>query len=73
MHHGTPPTDIQVNAERSFLDIGNLSIQDLSDLWGSLDGEYLPSILYRVRVVAFDTEDIVGRIPVVSEPKSTVR
>lgn len=55
------------------LDIENLSIQDLSNLWGSLDGKYLPSILYRVRMVAFDNEDIAGRIPVVSEPKSTVR
>ena len=49
------------------------SIQDLSNLWGALGGKYLPSIMYRVRMVAFDAEDITGRIPLVSEPKPTVR
>jgi len=38
-------------------------------LWGSLDGKYLPSILYKVRMVTFDTGEIVGRVPTVGEPK----
>lgn len=67
----TPEMDTRI--EKLILDIENLSIQDLSNLWGFLGGKYLPSILYRVRMVAFDSEDVVGRVPVVSEPKSTVR
>ena len=59
--------------EKLILDIENLSIQDLSNLWGSLGGKYLPSILYKVRMVAFDTEDVVGRIPVAGEPRSMVQ
>lgn len=70
-HQTAPEMDLRI--EKLILDIENLSIQDLSNLWGSLGGKYLPSILYRVRMVAFDAEDIAGRIPVVSEPKPSVQ
>lgn len=72
INHQTAP-EMDDRIEKLILDIENLSIQDLSNLWGSLGGKYLPSILYKVRMVAFDNEDIVGRIPVVGEPKPTVQ
>lgn len=72
VNHQTAP-ELDPRIEKLILDIENLSIQDLSNLWSSLGGKYLPSILYRVRMVAFDSEDIVGLIPVVSEPKSTMQ
>ncbi|PSJ18972.1 DUF4255 domain-containing protein [Nitrosomonas supralitoralis] len=65
--------EMDARIEKLILDIENLSIQDLSNLWGALGGKYLPSILYRVRMVAFDAEDIAGRIPLVSEPKPSVQ
>jgi hypothetical protein len=70
-HQTAPEMDERI--EKLILDIENLSIQDLSNLWGSLGGKYLPSILYKVRMVAFDTEDVVGRIPVVGEPQPMVK
>lgn len=72
MNHQTAP-EMDARIEKLILDIENLSIQDLSNLWGALGGKYLPSIFYKVRMVAFDAEDIVGRIPVVSEPKPSVQ
>lgn len=72
MNHQTAP-DLDARIEKLILDIENLSIQDLSNLWGALGGKYLPSILYKVRMVAFDDEDIVGRVSVVGEPKTTVQ
>jgi len=69
-HQTTPELDRRI--EKLVLDIENLSIQDLSNLWGSLGGKYLPSILYKVRMVTFDTGEIVGRVPTVGEPKSSV-
>lgn len=65
--------EMDTRIEKLILEIENLSIQDLSNLWGTLGGKYLPSILYRVRLVAFDTDDITGRIPVVGEPKPMVK
>lgn len=72
MNHQTAP-ELDARIEKLILDIENLSIQDLSNLWGALGGKYLPSILYKVRMVAFDAEDIVGRVSVVGEPKTTVQ
>lgn len=63
----TPELDPRI--EKLILDIENLSIQDLSNLWGLLSGKYLPSILYKVRMVSFDTEDIVGQVPAVGQPQ----
>ena len=61
----TPGLDPRI--EKLILDIENLSIQDLSNLWGLLSGKYLPSILYKVRMVSFDAEDIVGQVPNVGD------
>jgi uncharacterized protein DUF4255 len=70
-NHQTAP-ELDRRIEKLILDIENLSIQDLSNLWGSLGGKYLPSILYKVRMVTFDAAEIVGRVPTVSEPKSSI-
>lgn len=70
-HQSAPEMDARI--EKLILDIENLSIQDLSNLWGTLGGKYLPSILYRVRMVAFEPEDITGRAPVVGEPQTAVK
>lgn len=57
-HQLTPDLDKRI--DKLVLDIENLNTQDLSSLWGILSGKYLPSILYKVRMVCFDTNDIVN-------------
>jgi hypothetical protein len=52
--------DLDKRIDKLVLDIENLNTQDLSSLWGILSGKYLPSVLYRVRMVCFDTNDIVN-------------
>ncbi len=69
-HQTTPEMDKRI--EKLVLDVENLSIQDLSNLWSSLGGKYMPSILYRVRMVTFDSDAVVGRQPVVTQPKPFV-
>ena len=69
-HHTSPEMDKRI--EKLALDIENLSVQDLSNLWGALGGKYMPSILYRVRMVTFDSDEIIGRQPVVTMPKPLV-
>ncbi len=70
-HQTTPELDQRI--EKLILDIENLSMLDLSNLWGSVGGKYLPSILYKVRMVTFDAEEIVGRVPVVTGTKPSIR
>ncbi|HNP25139.1 MAG TPA: DUF4255 domain-containing protein [Nitrosomonas sp.] len=70
-NHQTAP-DMDRRIEKLILDIENLSLQDLSNLWSSLGGKYMPSILYRVRMITFDSDEMTGRQPVVTTPKPAV-
>ena len=68
--HNTPGLDKGI--DKLMLDIENLSMHDLSGLWGMLSGKYLPSIMYKVRMVTYDSEVISSQIPVLSRPEPNV-
>jgi len=70
-HSNSPDLDGQI--ERLVLDVENLSIQDLSNLWGVLSGHYLPSVLYKVRMVAFDGGDVRKRVAAVRAPDTSAQ
>ena len=38
------------------MEIENLSITDLSNLWGVMGGRYVPSVLYRMRMITLDAQ-----------------
>jgi hypothetical protein len=63
----TPELDRRI--DRLALDIANLSVADLSNLWSILSGHYVPSVLYRMRMVSVD----LGQISALSVPVSTPR
>ena len=58
-HHNTP--DMDPRLERLVLAIENLSTNELHGLWGIHGGRYLPSVLYRVRMVSLDSQQIASR------------
>ena len=58
--HSSP--ELADSIERLILDIENVDINDLSNLWGILGGQYIPSILYRVRMVVFTSDAIDSRV-----------
>lgn len=59
-HHSTPDLDKRIS--KLALSIENLNIQDLGSLWGILSGKYLPSVLYKVRMVSFDSGDVLSQL-----------
>lgn len=65
--HTTPDMDRRI--EKLAVDIENLSVTDLSNLWSILGGKYLPSVLYKVRMIALTTDNIVAQRPVIIDPK----
>lgn len=69
-HQNTPELDPRI--DRLALDIANLDITELSNLWGILSGRYLPSVLYRVRMVTVDLGQISGQTHAVTEPRASV-
>ena len=70
-HQSTPDLDERI--EQLTLNIENLSMHDLSNLWSILSSRYLPSILYKVRMVTFDSRDIRARVPRVTDTRLSVR
>ena len=66
-HQNTPELDPRI--DKLVLDIENLSISDLSNLWGILSGKYMPSVLYRMRMVAIDAGQLSGQAPYVGQPQ----
>jgi hypothetical protein len=62
--------DLDKGIDKLILDLENMSQTDMSNVWGTLGGRYLPSVLYRVRMVTIDGGDIQGRAPTVIDPNS---
>lgn len=69
-HDNTPDLDPRI--EKLVLDIENLPITDLANLWGILSGKYMPSILYKMRMVGFDSGDVVTQIPAAKDAQISV-
>ncbi|UXH79429.1 DUF4255 domain-containing protein [Roseateles amylovorans] len=70
-HQNTPELDGRI--DRLALDIENLPTGDLANLWGILGGRYLPSVLYRMRMVSIDAGQSEGQLSTVREPLTSVR
>lgn len=57
------------NLEKITIEIVNLNISELGNLWGQLGGKYLPSILYKIRMIKFDGDYPVELINLVTSPE----
>ena len=60
-HHNTPDLDPRI--DRLALDIENLPFGDLGNVWGMLGGRYVPSVLYRVRMVSIAAGQVLADVP----------
>lgn len=49
--------------ERLILDLYTMSFEQQNNLWGSLSARYLPSVLYRMRLIAFNPESLEQEMP----------
>ncbi|MEL6679934.1 MAG: DUF4255 domain-containing protein [Pseudomonadota bacterium] len=50
------------------VEISNLEMETLSQLWGAFGGRYVPSVHYKLRSVAIDGAGLVEERPLVVEP-----
>ena len=69
-HQNTPDLDDQIH--QLTVEIANLDFHALSNLWGILSGKYLPSVLYKVRLMAFDAEDIIQQVGSITTPVTSI-
>jgi hypothetical protein len=59
--------DLPAGVERLICDMVTLSFQDLNNLWGILGSKYLPSVMYKVRLIKISEEFQEGTAPLVQE------
>jgi hypothetical protein len=57
--------ELDRSIERLVVELEDLPTTDLSNLWGILGGHYLPSVLYRVRLLSIDAGMISEQLPLV--------
>ena len=69
-HQNTPGMDSRL--ERLALNMENLSSQEMHSLWSIHGGRYLPSALFRVRLVTLDSDTIRSRAPIATRPSVEV-
>lgn len=54
--------------DKLILDMENLDRRELNNIWGMFGGKYMPSVLYRVRMVGIDSDSVSGRRHIITEP-----
>ena len=74
----TPIIDKSVQAdmppaiEKIIIDIENTNMNEASSLWGIFGGKYLPSILYKVRMLSVTPDGVRARILPATTPQSSI-
>ncbi|SEL38322.1 Protein of unknown function [Roseateles sp. YR242] len=66
-HHNTPDLDPRI--DRLVLDLENLGFSELSQVWGLFGGRYLPSVMYRLRLITIDAGHSQATLPPVRDPQ----
>jgi hypothetical protein len=54
--------------EKLILDMENLDRRELNNIWGMFGGKYIPSVLYRIRMLPMDADIISRRLHTVTDP-----
>lgn len=67
-HQNTPGMDARL--ERLALNMENLSSQEMHSLWSIHGGRYLPSALFRVRMITLDSGAVRGRDPAIRQTET---
>ena len=65
-HQNSP--DLDENIHKLILEFENLNLQDLSSLWSIIGGKYLPSVIYKLRTVILNTDNVTGRVELADKP-----
>ena len=55
--------------DKLMLSLEPLGLQEMATLWGVLGGRYVPSVLYRVRLLTIDARQPDAQLPAVRAPR----
>lgn len=69
-HQNTPEMDKRI--DKLCIEIENLDIKDLSNLWGVISSKYMPSVIYKIRTFEISSVALKERAFKINAPKQTV-
>ncbi|MFT5780054.1 MAG: hypothetical protein ACI837_003015 [Crocinitomicaceae bacterium] len=55
--------EMEKSLNRLALEIVNMPLKDYSNIWNGIGAKYVPSIMYKIRLVTIEKDKIVGIIP----------
>ena len=58
---------LPAGVEKLILDLNTLSFQDMNNLWGILGSKYLPSVMYKLRLISISEEFVYGDAPLINQ------
>ncbi|MEY3194346.1 MAG: hypothetical protein RIQ78_443 [Bacteroidota bacterium] len=53
------------NVDKIVLEFVNTDLQQLTNLWGMVGAKYLPSVVYKVKMLTFSSDTILEEIPLI--------
>lgn len=59
--------ELPAAVDELIFDLKTLSLQDLNNLWGILGSKYIPSVIYKVRLVKITQDLQQGNVPLINE------
>lgn len=69
-HANSPELDRDI--EKMVLELEPLGIADLGNVWGILGGHYVPSVMYRLRMITIAPEGIGAQVPPITRPATSL-
>lgn len=58
---------LPAGVDKLIMDLTTLSFQDMNNLWGILGSKYLPSVMYKLRMITISEEFVQGKAPLIRE------
>ncbi|MEO9651745.1 MAG: DUF4255 domain-containing protein [Roseobacter sp.] len=55
------------------IEIANLKVEEIGQLWGNLGGRYVPSVMFKIRSVMIDADALTSITPLVRGPGISAR
>ena len=55
------------------LEISNLRVEELGQIWGNLGGRYVPSVMFKMRSVMIDAGAVTTVVPLATRPGTSAR
>jgi Pvc16 N-terminal domain len=65
--------NLPVNIEKIIVDLYSQNFEQVNNLWGTLGGKYLPSVLYKIRQITIDENAIEAEGGLIKQMGTTVK